>query len=197
MLTTVAMGPLNDQIQLSGGEATELILGADGRSLRQLATTRDPRFGPLVEAGGSDEPLPTRRSPDPVHERRGAFPSPAEGDRIPRTAGRIVDEVTPLVDDKRSAPSKYIFYDANFEPGTGVPVLNWLAEDWPATPGKLKFTAGSNTSDEAGLVVKVGAAVQIKVPSPGPGDARRFARMTYQVRRPARRQADSPLRVPR
>ncbi|HEY2146638.1 MAG TPA: vWA domain-containing protein, partial [Pirellulales bacterium] len=131
---TIAMGPLTDQIELSGGEAAELLLGTDGRTLESVGFDKgEPRFAPLVEASGATSilRLGVHR---PVHEASGVrFPfSIQRADR--QFTSRPVEswiEVTPLLDERRASPSKYVFYDANFEPGTSVPVLNWLAADWP------------------------------------------------------------------
>jgi len=141
---------LNDQIQLFGRRGNELILGADGRfRLKTVGYDNGDPLWSTRRAGGGDEPLPTRRSPaGPRGDGRGVPLLRAEGrsGQFTPTAGRIGGLRTPLVDDKRSAPSKYIFYDAKLRAGhwRAGAQLGW-PRIGPRLPGKLKFTAGSNT----------------------------------------------------
>jgi hypothetical protein len=134
-----------------------------------------------------------------VHEATGVrFPfSVQRADRqfTPRPVESWI-EVTPVVDDKRAAPSKYIFYDANFEPGTSVPVLNWLAEDWP-TAARQAEVRGWIKYDRTkpDWVVKVGAAAN-QVPSAGTGATLAgLPGVTYQVRTRRGDKPGSPFRV--
>ena len=126
------MGSVAAPIVLSGGEAAELVLGPDGRSLESVGFDNgDPRFGQLIE--GDRGARPARGGSGFIGRCARAdgvrFPfSIQRADRqfTPRPAESWI-EVTPLLADKRAAPSKYFFYDTNYQPRTTVPVLDWLA----------------------------------------------------------------------
>ena len=196
---TVAMSSLNERIELTGGEAAQLVLGADGRTLETVGFDKgDPQFGQLIESQGATSVfrLGVHR---PVHEAAGVrLPfSVQRADRLftPRPAESWI-EVTPLLDEKRAAPSKFIFYDANFEPGTSVPVLNWLAEDWPATAklaevrGWIKFEP-----TKPDWTVKIGDVAN-KVPDAGTGASLSgLSGVSYQVRTRRGDKPGSPYRV--
>ncbi|HKD37809.1 MAG TPA: vWA domain-containing protein [Pirellulales bacterium] len=196
---SIAMGPLTDEIQLSGGEAAELLLGADGHSLESVGFDKgEPRFGPLVETSGSPSGLRLGVH-RPVHEAGGVrFPiSIQRADRqfAPRPVESWI-EVTPILDERRAAPSKYVFYDPNFEPGTTVPVLNWLAADWP-TAAKQASVIGWIKYDRTppDWVVKIGDVAN-QVPANGTGHTLSgLPGLTYQVRSRPGDKPGSPLRV--
>lgn len=196
---TVAMGSLTERIELIGGEAAELLLGTDGRTLETVGYDKgDPQFGQLIEGQGATSifRLGVHR---PVHEAAGVrLPfSVQRADRVftQRPAESWI-EVTPLLDEKRAAPSKYIFYDANFEPGTSVPVLNWLAGDWPAAArqaevrGWIKFEP-----TKPDWTVKIGDVAN-KVPTVGTGASLSgLPGVSYQVRTHRGERPGSPYRV--
>jgi hypothetical protein len=197
---TVALGSLTDQIELSGGEAAELVLSADGKSLETVGFDKgDPLFGPLIDGDRGTETVWRLGVHRPIRAAEGVrFPfSVQRADR--QFAPRPIEswfEVTPILDEKRAAPAKYVFYDANCEPGTTVPVLNWLAEDWPAGAKQMEVRAWLKFEPtKPDWIVKLGQVAN-QLPQSGTGTALDgLPGVTYQVRTRRGDTPGSPFRV--
>ena len=131
----VACQQERESILLRGGEAAELELSADGRSLASVPYLAGaPRFGQLIAAAsgtpvgdqfGVHRPIiensGVRFEFSLQHPRRRFTPRPAE----------IWIEVSPLDADGKSVTSSYTFYDAVFAADVPVPLIRWLAKGWP------------------------------------------------------------------
>jgi hypothetical protein len=197
---TVALGSLTDQIELSGGEAAELVLSADGKSLETVGFDKgDPTFGPLIDGDRGTETIWRLGVHRPIRAAEGVrFPfSVQRADRqfAPRPIESWI-EVTPMLDEKRAAPAKYIFYDANYEPGTTVPVLDWLSADWPAGAKQAEVRAWLKFEPtKPDWIVKLGQVAN-QLPQSGAGAALDgLPGVTYQVRTRRGDTPGSPFRV--
>ncbi len=199
-LYTVAMGPLTERIELAGGESAQFVLSADGKSLDALGYAKgDPVFGPLV-AGDSGLDTNWRLGVHrPVRNNEGArFPiSIQRTDRqfTTRPAETWI-EITPVVDGKRTATTPYIYYDANFEPRTTAPVLDWFADAWPgaATQAEVRgWIKYSHTKPDWTVKLK---DVANQLPANGLGASLEgLPGVSYQVRSRRGEAPGSPMRV--
>ena len=121
---TVSLGKASAVLELAGGEHAELILGPDSRTIEAVGYEQgDPRFGPLLQGeqgAASGWQLGVHR---PVRQQQGV--------RLPVSIQRtdhefsprpteVWIEITPRAADKSTPWQPYIYYDANFEPGTSA-----------------------------------------------------------------------------
>ncbi len=130
---TATLGPASLKLPISGGEAVELSPTADGTELRSVRYERNlTTLLPLVNG------TPTVSLELGVHQalrrENGAMFEFSLQDRqrrfVPRPAG-IWLTITPG-DGTDASVQPYIFYDPEFVPNTPVPVVQWLANDFPA-----------------------------------------------------------------
>lgn len=138
----VTMGELETGVSLEGGEAVQLVVSTAEDKLESVRyEDNSPRFVPLITG------TPARASGFEVgiHQPK-FFPegvrfevSIQEVNRsVPPRPREIWVEVVPKAGPAKDRLSsgksypKYIYYDAEFTPDRPVPVLNFIAEDWPA-----------------------------------------------------------------
>jgi hypothetical protein len=137
----------NAELQLTaeGGESFRLQLSPDGGRLT-VAPYLDgnPQFYALTGDAGDQGLRPSLVVHRPLRsqgvvefefslqDRDGLF--------VPRPTAVWIDVVPVLANGERGAA--YHFYDRNFRPETGVPVLRWTAADWPAeaAQAEIQFT---------------------------------------------------------
>jgi len=183
---TVAFEGLRQTIELAGGEAAELVVSRDQDRLECLpyrkgvvaqASLARPS---VLESGGllvlAQRPIRTTdgvRFPIALQQEEGRFtPRPAE----------VWIEIQPRVPAALQSP-RYYFYDVNYQPDRPVPVLEWLAQNWPAEareaeirlwckPAKTVVTSEVLLSTVANLPPPSGSGFEVnEVPG-----------MTYQAR---------------
>jgi Mg-chelatase subunit ChlD len=138
------------KVVLEGGEAIQLRLAEGGRDIvaveypssiqRELVANGDTRvqdFMLLIQR--------PRKNQDSVNFQFALQRDPALHHFTKRPVETWV-EIMPRSDDGvKEEP--YVFYDRNFEPDTPVPVLEWVATNWPAGANKAwvrfwcKYTA--------------------------------------------------------
>jgi len=133
---TVALKSITGQIELAGGEDVQLLLAPGGTHLQSIEYEQGtPRFETLMNPARPAEDQLLVGVHRPITFGEGvSFPisfQHADREFVPRPADVWI-EITPLLEDGSPAPHVYTFYDVNYEPGTPVPVLKWLAEQWPA-----------------------------------------------------------------
>ncbi|HEY5314359.1 MAG TPA: hypothetical protein VIK18_17630, partial [Pirellulales bacterium] len=132
---TVLLDQLMAPVELSGGESVELFPSRDGL---RLETARydvgDPRYVPVL--GGLHE---TSGYLLGVHrpmlvEDAAHFPlSIVRDDRsFAARPAEVWIEIRPAQSMPDKAGQVAVFYDANYQPGTSVPVENCVAGNWPA-----------------------------------------------------------------
>jgi hypothetical protein len=197
---TVSLGAVKTTLELSGGEAAELQLSADGRSIRAVGYDQDdPQFGQLV-LGTPGVRIPWQFGLHrPVHQSNGVL-LPFS---IQRTDGEFSSrpaecwiEARPRTADTHAPMPTYIFYDSNYEPGLPAPLLKWVAEDWPTGAKQVEIRAWLKTDvTKTGWQVKLGEVAD-RVPAGGTGATLPgLPGFSYQARtRPAERGGE-PLRV--
>jgi Mg-chelatase subunit ChlD len=132
---SISFERLRDTLELAGGEAAELVVSRDGNRIESLpyiagvvaqekltrANTRDPSglsayaHRPIRMTEGVRFPISLQR------DDRRFTPRPAE----------MWIEIQPRLASSLQS-GKYIFYDVNYAPDRPVPVLEWLAEQWPS-----------------------------------------------------------------
>jgi hypothetical protein len=197
---TVSLGSVKTTIELSGGEAAELLLSADGRSIHAVGYDQDdPVFGQLV-LGTPGVRIPWEFGVHrPVHQSDGVLlpfsVQRTDGEFSARPAESWI-EATPRSADPKAQMPTYIFYDSNYEPGLPAPVAKWVAENWPAGAKQVEVRAWFKTdATKPGWSVKLGDVAD-RVPAGGTGATLSgLPGFSYQVRtRPAERGGE-PLRV--
>ena len=183
----VSLGSIGASLELAGGEAAQLLLSADGRTIHAEGyELEDPQFAPLLlRSPGTRTPwrMGVHR---PVRDASGVRLTFSVQRTDGQFAARPADawiEVTPKADDRRTTFPKYIFYDANYEPGTAAPVLKWLAADWPAAARAAEVRGWFKTEPtKPGWIVKL-TDVADRLPQAGTGATLAgLAGYTYQVR---------------
>lgn len=147
-----AFDRLSQSIELAGGEALELQISRDRERLESVRyELNSPRFLPLIQfsqQGPQLTPQPASVA-EPQQESTGVILGIHRPTRLregvqfevsiqredqavlPRPA-EVWLEISPVIPAGRTAPGNSIFYDANYEPKTPVPVLKWLSPAWPA-----------------------------------------------------------------
>ena len=131
---TVSAADAQIQLTAEGGEAFRLQLSPDGvRLLVEPYLTGNPRFHPLTGQAGAFGLRPSLVVHRPLR-RQGTVEfefslQDRDGLFVPKPRSVWI-EVTPILSSGQRG-DKYVFYDRNFRPGVSVPVLRWLAEDWP------------------------------------------------------------------
>lgn len=140
---TVACDRAVDSIELAGGEAAELVLSSSGARIESLPYLKgNPRFGRLQGPSSAEAIFGVHRplwSDEGVlfnfsfqHANRLYTPRPRE----------VWITVKPLVAESEPAP-RYFFYDTHYQPATPVPVLEWLATDWPVSARQAEVSVWS------------------------------------------------------
>ena len=164
----VTFDSVYQEIELTGGEAVELFLSQDGRSMLSAPYNMGaPTFSSLV--GGSQQ--------DPAGVRLGVHTPVYEGttvtfdlslqDEQQRFVSRpreVWIEITPISNSSRqSSFQKYIFYDPEFVPNKPVPVIRAQAVGWPkeASRARIEFWC-KWTSTEPNLKIAFS-----EIPDPG------------------------------
>ncbi len=141
-----------DAIELAGGEAAELVLSASGKKIETLPYLRgSPRFGRLTGPDSAEAIFGAHR---PLWTDEGvlfSFSYQHTDRRFTKRPRESWITVRPLVDESQPVP-RYFFYDAPYEPGTPVPVLQWLATDWPAAArqAEIRVWSKSRTTTPSG-----------------------------------------------
>lgn len=136
---------ISESIPLQGGETIRVRLSADGRRLLPVPFEEQfPQTVPLTTGPSNQStPLllrahrPTRLGDDV------RFPVSVQSTRVPVTPrpAEAWLTVTPLQDGVELTQQRYWFYDTPYQPDRPVPLLDWLATDWPkdASMGRLRF----------------------------------------------------------
>jgi hypothetical protein len=182
----VGFESLREQVELTGGEAAELVVRRDLNRLAVPAFLRgNPRFERMVAEDGGPTLLQagvhrTMRSQETVtfqvslqHTDQHFVPRPAE----------TWIEVTPqgTLDEESVVP--FIFYDIPPEPGTSVPLLNLPAYGWPAGATRAQVRIWSKRGATLPTHSVPLAEVADRVPAEGAGyDVPGIAGVTYQAR---------------
>jgi hypothetical protein len=130
----VTFQSVSKSVQFEGGESLELYLTADGEDIVSKPYDRaSPRAATLVKSGANGRMIARVHRPSQL--KNGVnFPisiQDPDSHFTPRPS-LIWIEATPVVEGSESRLHTYQFYDANFEPKTPVPMVNWYASNWPA-----------------------------------------------------------------
>jgi hypothetical protein len=121
-------------VQFQGGETLELYLTDDGQDIVSRPFDRAfPSAATLVRPGANGRI--TARVHRPSKGKNGvtfpiSFQDP-DSHFTPRPT-QLWIEVTPVSLGSEKSGQPYLFYDANFEPKTPVPMVNWNASNWPS-----------------------------------------------------------------
>ena len=140
----VTFDSVSQEVELTGGEAVELFLSQDGRSMLSAAyDTGAPTFSTLV--GGSQQ--------DPAGVRLGVHLPVYEGttvtfdlslqheqQRFVSRPREVWIEITPISNNtRRNSHQKYVFYDPEFVPNKPVPVIRATALGWPKEASRARI----------------------------------------------------------
>lgn len=121
-------------IQLLGGESLELHLTEDGQDIVGMPYNRfSPTAATLVRAGENGRLIARVHRPS-QHDNSVDFPisfQDPDSHFTPRPT-QLWIEISPVTADARSARQTYLFYDANYESKTPVPLVTWNASNWPS-----------------------------------------------------------------
>ncbi|MEQ1827656.1 MAG: vWA domain-containing protein [Pirellula sp.] len=131
----VSFQSISKTVQFQGGESLELHLTEDGQDIVSKPYDKSaPRAATLVRAGESGRMIVRVHRPSQLQNGIHfpiSFQDP-DSHFTPRPT-QLWIEVTPVVTNTESPRQTYYFYDANYEPRTPVPLVNWLASNWPAS----------------------------------------------------------------
>jgi hypothetical protein len=133
---TVSLDRLSTPLELQGGESVELFQSRDGSRLETARyDTGEPRYLPVLRGANetSGYLLGVHR---PVRvEDSARFPlSIVRADHgFAARPAEVWMEIRPPQGSPEKAGQIAVFYDANYLPGTSVPVLNCVAGNWPAS----------------------------------------------------------------
>jgi Mg-chelatase subunit ChlD len=191
---------LVEPIPLEGGEAAELRIDPSGRKILSVVYDRgQPLFAPLIQLGTARDSGVRLGVHRPLWDGRRmqlAFSFQRSDSRFAARPAEAWLEVTPHRETDGQTFPKYIFYDVNYEPGKPVPVLEWLAADWPSQASHLAVTAWCKMSRTAPSKVVPLAEVADRVPERAGGHRLECVPgLHYQVRTRGGLQADDPWRV--
>ena len=150
----VTFDSIYQEIELTGGEAVELFLSQDGRSMLSAPyTVGAPTFSPLV-GGSQQDPAGVRLGVHmPVYEGTTVMFDLSLQDEQQRFVSRpreVWIEITPILNGSRpSSLQKYIFYDPEFVPNQPVPVIRATALGWPkeASRARIDFWCKWSTTE--------------------------------------------------
>jgi hypothetical protein len=131
----VGFQSLMEPIELFGGEGVELAYRPGDRRLEVVPYLKgNPRSENLVAQDDGATTLLKAFVHRSTRSQRGVtFPISIEnsaGHFVPRPMELWV-VITPQASPPRGDATTYLFYDAPFEPGTSVPLCQFVARDWP------------------------------------------------------------------
>ena len=183
----VVLDQVRERIAVAGGESIELTVKRGDARLEVIPYLRgNPRFEPLVgleQARSSPLQVGVHRSirqPDGVQ-----FPislHDADGHFVPRPSEMWV-EVLPLGAPGELESGPYIFYDTAFLPGTGTPVANFFAANWPANAVKAQVRVWAKPDHSTPTAERPLVEVADRLPEQGLGFAiPGISGVTYQAR---------------
>jgi len=196
----VQLEHLREEIELAGGEALELTVSADGRRIVSRPYTQGClKFVHLVEGPmhrATEYQAGIHRAIWQNEALRFPISIQHQKNHFTRRPGETWVEITPVSDDGENEFQKYIFYDANFEPGKPVPVVEWIANGWPQKAQKAAIRIWCKPEKTKPTKVVTLEEVANRVPTEGTGfrldDLPGF---TYQVRVQQRADPREPTRV--
>ncbi len=143
---TITVDALSERIELTGGEAVELMISKDGKSMISADyEVKAPTFYPLLDGSQTGESGVRVGVHLPVHEGTAVtfdLSLQQVEQRFLRRPNEVWIEITPIFSGKTNTNGvRYIFYDAEFVPQTSVPVLRTVAKAWPkqAQRAKIEF----------------------------------------------------------
>ncbi len=181
----VELGTLETMVPVEGGEAIELVVSSAEDKLECVRyEDNSPRFVPLIVG------TPARSSGYElgIHQAK-FFPNGVRFEVSLQNVNRLVPprpqeiwmEVVPksgsvtgnLTGGGKTYP-RYVFYDAQFTPDCPVPVLTWVAEDWPAEApfAEIRFWCNFRSTEPGEVVAWEDIAnrpfaQRVDVPIPG------------------------------
>ena len=105
-------------------------------------------------------------------------------------------EIRPRAADKSTPWQPYIYYDANYEPGTPAPVLELLADDWPAAARQAEVRGWVKFEQTPPCLTVKLADVANRLPAAGTGATLPgLPGVTFQVRMQHGEHPGEPYRV--
>lgn len=202
-------------IDLVGGEAVELESEPSGTRLLALPHRyAAPRSGALVETATPEVPgdestlVPPSDDANAGRELRAVVERPiwkqeemlfsvwfeSQGRRFTPRPAEVWAQITPL-SSSDAAPPPYLFYDANFEPGTSTPLLRCAVRDWPRDASRAQIDVWCSYSlTRPSAVVALADVANVPPPAPA-GFAAPVAGVFYRVRRRRPAAPGAPLEV--
>lgn len=178
---------LREPVELFGGEAVELTIRRGSPRLEvvpYLKGNPQPQ-SMIVQEDGAATPLVawmhrSVRVPEGIK-----FPisiQNADGHFVPRPVEMWV-QIAPLGLPPQQDPGPYIFYDAPLEPGTSVPLANFLATNWPPAATKAEIRVWAKSTATEPTQTRPLSDVADRLPAEGSGfEIPGIAGVTYQVR---------------
>ncbi len=149
----IEFGDTSQEFELLGGESLEMYLRGEGQ---QIVSRPYDRFSPisaLLSRKGDSKRLVAR-----VHrssELGDALQFPVsiqdpDSHFTPRPS-QVWVEVSPVGGEELKGKRTYYFYDAHYQPHTPVPLVSWLATDWPrsATMADVRVWVKDQTTPSA------------------------------------------------
>jgi hypothetical protein len=132
---TVSLDRLTASVELSGGESVELFPSRDGS---RLETARydagDPRYVPVLNGLHETSGYLLGLHRPVLVETAAHFPLSIvrEDHSFASRPKEVWIEIRPGASAVDKAGQVAVFYDADYQPGTSVPVENCVADNWPA-----------------------------------------------------------------
>lgn len=129
----VSFQSLSKSVQFEGGESIELHLTDDGRDIVSKPYDRSsPKAATLVRSGDSGRRIARVHRPT-MHQDGVLFPVSIQDpdNHYTQRPSQLWIEVTPVIPNADLMRQTYVFYDANYEAKTPVPLVNWHASNWP------------------------------------------------------------------
>ena len=130
----VSFQSISKMVQFQGGESLEMYFDEGGQDIVSKPFDRgSPNAATLVRAGEKGRIIARVHRPS-LGKNGVIFPisfQDPDSHFTPRPA-QLWIEVTPLTNGSDASRQTYLFYDANFEPKTPVPMVSWNASNWPA-----------------------------------------------------------------
>ncbi|QDV42197.1 hypothetical protein Enr13x_20400 [Stieleria neptunia] len=163
-----------EPVVLEGGEAYQLYVNEAGTEIYDYAYDDNVEaMADLVTGEGiATEQVvrvhrPNRRAPGQVvfpvswQRRDSAGTTDHPLWRATRRPSDVWIQVHPVAVDGREIGQAYAFFDATFQPGEPVPVMNLVANDWPATAVRARLRIWSRPAEEATAIELLPPAVAI------------------------------------
>ncbi len=129
----IAFQSIHKSLEFKGGESLEMYLREDGQDIVSKPYDRaSPRAATLVRNGDSGRLIARVHRPTPS-QNGVLFPisiQDPENHYTPRPQ-QLWIEIVPVIANVDQPRQTYLFYDANYEAKKPVPMVSWLATNWP------------------------------------------------------------------